>query len=283
MELDAQGNYRPGINPDYFVAPLEAAADADTLGTLAGTMVTMRYLDIFMYKLPLISRIMTDFSDTPGELNQTTSTRKITVPGTVAYDPTIQADGFPNGWIPSAPAQTTDINITLDELVGSPIQFDLASLSSTQRDLFNEQAPAAAYANALHYLKKLYAVCTAANFNAYANITAADANGIVKVPTAYVTFPVALIDFARGKITDIAGAFDQNEVPDEDRTLLLNAPYYNKATTDPSIVTFFAGQQAPEIVTQASAFPASRDSSRSKRRIFPALPTALAWPCKRTG
>ena len=131
-----------------------------------------------------------------------------------------------------------------------PIQLDLATLSETQRDLFMEQAPAAAYANALYFLKKLYAVCTAANFNAYANVTAADANGIIKVPTAYPTYPAALIDFGRSKLSEVAAAFDANEVPDENRSALLNAAYYNKVTNDPSLVTFFAGQQAPEIVTQ---------------------------------
>lgn len=252
MQLDADGNYVPGVNPDFLLAPLEAATDADNLGTLAGTLVSMRYLDIFMYKLPLIAngKIMTDFSDQPSDLGQTVSTRKIVVPPVIGYDKTLDTDGYPKGWTPVTAPQAVDVNITLDELIGSPIQYDLATLSSTQRQLFMEQAPAAAYANALYFMKKIYAVCTAVNFNAYANITAADANGIVKVPTAYPTYPVALIDFARSKLAEVAAAFDANEVPDEDRSVLLNASYYNKATTDPSVTTFFAGQQAPEIVTQ---------------------------------
>jgi len=255
-ELDAEGRKMPTIRAEFILAPLDAAldaaADTDTIGTLAGTFVAQRYLDIFMYKLPLISggRIMTDFSDQPSDLNQVVNTRKIIVPAVVSFDPTLDTDGYPKGWAPANAAQTTDINITLDELIGVPIQFDLAALSSTQRQLFMEQAPAAAYANALYFLKKIYAVCTAANFNAYAAITAADANGIVKVPTAYATYTVAMIDFARSKIAEVAAAFDANEVPDEDRTVLLNAGYYNKATSDPSLVTFFAGQQSPEIVTQ---------------------------------
>ncbi|MDE2098226.1 MAG: hypothetical protein KGL39_13305 [Patescibacteria group bacterium] len=258
FELDAEGKKRPTIKPEFLLAPfdaaLDAAADTDTLGTLAGTFVTQRYLDIFMYKLPLIAngKIMTDFSDQPSDLNQAVSTRKVVVPATVSFDPTLDTDGYPKGWVVANPPQTADVNITMDELIGVPIQFDLAALSSTQRQLFMEQAPAAAYANALYLLKKIYAVCTAANFAAYANVTAADANGIVKVPTAYATYAVALIDFARSKIAEVAAAFDANEVPDEDRSLLLNAAYYNKATTDPSLVTFFAGQQSPEIVTQGN-------------------------------
>jgi hypothetical protein len=250
MELDADGRPRPGINPDFLVCPLEAATDADGLGNLAGTLVSMRYLDLFMYNLPMISRISTDMSADPGLLNQATSYRKIVIPGIIAYDNTIDTDGYPKGWAPVIAPQSVDINITMDELVGSPIQYDLATLSSTRRSLFTEQAPAAAYAAAKYFMAKLYAICTAANFNAYANVTAADAQGIVRVPTAYPTYTVALVDFARSKIAEIGAAFDQNEVPDDDRSLLLNVAYYNKATIDPSIVTFFAGQQAPQIVTQ---------------------------------
>lgn len=259
FSLDAEGRRMPGIKEEFLLCPmdaatlgLDAAQDTDMLGALAGTFVSQRWLDIFMYKLPLISngKILTDFSDQPSDLNQTVATRKVVVPATVQYDPTLQADGFPNGWIPTAAPQTVDVNITLDELSGSPIQYDIAALSSTQRQLFMEQAPAAAYAVALRFMAKIYAICTSANYTAYSAVTAADANGIVKVPTAYPTYVCALIDFARSKIADVAAAFDANEVPDEDRSILLNAAYYNKATTDPSLVTFFAGQQSPEIVTQ---------------------------------
>ncbi|MGH7991648.1 MAG: hypothetical protein ACREDS_15845, partial [Limisphaerales bacterium] len=117
FEMDAEGRKRPSIKPEFLLCPmnaaLEAAQDADTLGTLAGTFVSQRWLDIFMYKLPLISngKIMTDFSDQPSDLNQTVNTRKVVVPGTVQYDPTLNADGFPNGWVPTTPPQTADINI----------------------------------------------------------------------------------------------------------------------------------------------------------------------------
>jgi hypothetical protein len=248
--LNAEG--KPTIKAEYLTAPLEAATDADTLGTLAGVLVSLQALDFFAYKLPMITggKIMTDFSSEPGELNQTATTRKILVPGIVSYDNTLDTDGYPKGWAPASAAQTTDISITMDELVGVPIPFSLSTLSSTQRNLFTENAPAAGYALAKYFVQKIYGVCTAGNFNAYAAVTPADAQGIVKVPTAYPTFPIALIDFARSKIADIGTAFDANEVPDEDRTLLLNAQYYGKAAQDPSITTFFAGQQSPEIVTK---------------------------------
>lgn len=246
--FDADGS--PTMKPDFMYAPLHAAADTDTLGTLVGTLVTQRTLDLFRYKFPLISRIMTDMSDATGELNQTASTRKVLVPAVQTFDPTLDADGRPKGWATASAAQTADVNIVMDELVGVPIPFSMAALSSTQRQLFTEQAEAQVYALIKYYLQKIYALFTAANYNAYAAVTAADAQGIVKVPTAYVTYAVALIDFARSAAAKIGVAFDANEVPEEMRTLLLNAQYYGKATEDPSIVTFFAGQQAPEIITE---------------------------------
>jgi hypothetical protein len=252
-EFDASGC--PTMKPEFVYAPLneavplEAAADTDTLGTLVGTLVTQRTLDLFRYKFPLISRIMTDMSDQPSDLNQAVSTRKVLVPAVQTFDTTLDTDGYPKGWDVASSAQTTDINITLDELVGVPIPFSMAALSSTQRQLFGEQAEAQVYALIKYFLAKLYAVCTVANFNAYAVVTAADAQGIIKVPTAYASYAVALIDFARSAAANIGVAFDSNEVPEEMRTLLLNAQYYGKATQDPSIVTFFAGQQSPGIIT----------------------------------
>jgi hypothetical protein len=254
--FDADG--MPTMKSDFIYAPLdaavpmEAAADTDTLGTLAGTLVTQRSLDLFKYKFPLISRIMTDLSDEVSDLNQPVSTRKILVPAVQTFDTTLDTDGYPKGWDVASAAQTTDVNITLDELVGVPIPLSLAALSSTQRKLFGEQAEAQTYALVKYFLAKLYAVCTAGNYNGYSAVTAADGQGIVKVPVAYATYVKALVGFARSAAAEIGVAFDNNEVPEEMRTLLLNASYYGKATQDPSIVTFFAGQQAPGIVTEGT-------------------------------
>ena len=89
-EIDEYGQRRPTIKPEFLLCPLTAALDAATddqiMGTLAGTFVSQRFLDIFMYKLPLITggKIMTDFSDQPSGLDQTVSTRKVVVPAVVS-------------------------------------------------------------------------------------------------------------------------------------------------------------------------------------------------------
>lgn len=232
---------------------LEAADYSDpnnNLGVLAGTLVIQRTLQLFKYNFPLISRVYTDFSDQPGLYKQTETTRIIVVPAVQTYDPTLGTDGRPKGWTTASAAKTTDVSITLDEHIGVPIVLGQDILAATARRLFDEQSEAAMYALAKYFVGKLYKLITPGNFNAYAATTAADSDGIVKVPTAYVTYPVAAKNFARSALVDIASAFNQNEVPlDGNRSVLLNSTYYGALSKDPSLVTFYAGQRNPEIVT----------------------------------
>jgi hypothetical protein len=132
----------------------------------------------------------------------------------------------------------------LDEHVGVPIVFDANTLASTIRRLFDEQAPAMAYALAAYFVAKLYAKITAANYNAYAVVNGA------KVPVAYATYVKAVGDFARSAAVDLNAIFNPNEVPLHDRALLLNSAYYGAMGKDPSLVTFWAAQRSPEIITE---------------------------------
>jgi hypothetical protein len=279
-KLDANG--LPMIKSDYLSSPLEAATDQDTLGTLAATVVAQRCLDVFRYQFPLLGRILTDLSEEPGELNQASTTRKILTPTVQSYDNTLDADGRPKGWATASAGSTVDLPITMDELVGVPIPFSMATLSSTQRKLFMEVAPAASYALVKYWVIKILGVCTAANYNAYAAVTAADAQGLVKVPTAYPTFACGLVDFSRTKMVEIGTAFDANEVPEEDRTLLLNSQYYAKGTVDPSLVNFFAGQQAPGIITQG-VLPHLNNFALLKAPYFPGSNNRVGMALQRNG
>lgn len=226
--------------------PLAAADYTDpnaNLGTLSGTLVAQRTLELFKMAFPVLSRITTDFSDMPAQFKQTIATRVVMVPSVQTYDPTL-VNGRPNGWTNVvATAQTTDVLITLDEHVGVPIVFDANTLASTIRRLFDEMAPAASYSLAKYFVEKIYKLWTPANYNAYA------AKNGAKVPTAYANYPVGIGDFARSTMTKLAAIFNPNEVPVNDRSCLLNSPYFEQLACDPSLVTFFAGQRAPEIVT----------------------------------
>jgi hypothetical protein len=227
--------------------PLMAADYTDpagNLGTLSGTLVAQRCLELFKLTFPVLTRITTDFSDLPAQFKQTIATRVVMVPAVQAYDPTPDATGRPKGWSTVSAAQTKDVLVTLDEHVGVPIVFDANTLASTVRRLFDEMAPAAAYALAKYFVEKIYKLFTPANYNAYAKVSGA------KVPAALPTFPVGIGDFARSSLTKLAAILNPNEVPIQGRVCLLNSPYFEQLATDPSLVTFFAGQQSPEIVTE---------------------------------
>jgi hypothetical protein len=260
--IHAKEWYEPGtssagrrqLRNDFINAPirgaLEAAEDSDTLGDLTGTLVLQAVLELFTHEMPLLSQISTDFSAEPVNLNQTATTRKLVKPTVRTFNNELGADGRPKGWETASAAQMVDVSITMDELVGVPIPLSLATLSSTQRNLFQESAPTCAAALAEHFTAKVFALCTPANFNFYAAVTPADANGFVKVPNAYPTFPCAEVDFARSKVSQLGAAMTSAEVPRQNRTLLLNVPYFAKLSNDPSLTTFFAGQQHPEIITE---------------------------------
>lgn len=238
-------------NPELQAMPLhamsgalEAAAALDTLGTVAGTLVVQRTLEFFRINYPMFQSIYTDFSDQPAMLNQTIDTRIVSKPAVQTYSATLGADGRPGGWSTASAATTTSVTLSLDEHVGVPVVFDANTLSSTIRRLFDEQAPAMAYALAAYFVAKIYGKITAANFNAYAAVNGA------KVPVAYATYVKAVGDFARSAAVDLNAIFNPNEVPLHDRALLLNSAYYAAAGKDPSLVTFWAAQRNPELITE---------------------------------
>jgi hypothetical protein len=234
----------PRKNAFYDEGPLMAADVTDVnLGTLSGTICAQNTLELFRLQFPVISRIYSDFAATPAQFKQTEATRIVIVPSVQSYNPALDGTGRPEGWSTISVAQTKDVLITLDEHIGIPIVFDANTLASTSRSLFEEQGPAAAYALAKYFVEKIYKLFTPANYNAYAVVNGA------KVPAAYPTFPVAQGDFARSSLINLAKIFNPNEVPVGNRTALLTSSYYGQLANDPSLVTFYAGQRAPEIIT----------------------------------
>jgi hypothetical protein len=145
---------------------------------------------------------------------------------------------------------TIDAPITLDEYIGIPIVFSSGIIASTIRRLFDEQGPAAIYAMAKYYVGKVTGLLTPANFNAYAAITAPDSKGVVKVPTAYPTYPVSKKNFSMDAVDDLEAIFDQNEVPRSSRGIRLNAEYYGQLRRDPRLGLFFAATREPGIIEQ---------------------------------
>jgi hypothetical protein len=232
---------------DMPISEIEAATEADSVGTLAGTLVLQHSLPLFRYNFPVLASLYSDFSATPGVYNQTEDTRIIVAPAVQTYDATVGADGRPKGWQTVNAAQSTDVPVKLDAYVGVPIVFGQGTISSTIRRLFDEQGPAAIYAMAKYFVNKATALMTPANFNAYAVAT-----NDGKVPDAYASYICAVKDFSMDAIDDLEAIFDANEVPATDRVTLLNAKYYGRLRKDPRLGLFFAAMQKPDMVTEGN-------------------------------
>ena len=124
----------------------------------------------------------------------------------------------------------TDVSVTLNKRQGVPVTFNSETLSSTARRLFEEIAPAQAYALAKSMVDALYALITSGN---YSNATTA-----------------ALNAFARSSVIDVGTALNKRGVPmgSANRTLLLSSDYFGALAKDSAIVTLSAYQR-PEIIT----------------------------------
>jgi len=219
-------------NDLFLEMPLEAAVAADTVGTLAGTLVAQRAIELYKYQFPVLGMITTDYSDQPANYNQTTTTRIITVPAIMTYSATIGSDGKPAGWVIGTPAATTDVSVTLNNHKGVEIMFDANVLASTARRLFDEQAEAQAYALGKDLVDALYAVFTAAN---YADNAA---------------FTEASVDFGRRTFSKVSRIFNNQGVPFTNRFALINSTYFEKLEQDPTL-TSLAVYQKPEILTDS--------------------------------
>src|SRR5258708_32838173 len=91
-------------------------------------------------------------------LNQSTIARTVGIPAVVDYNTS-------TGWATAIDAAvTTDVPITIDKHQGVPIAFNEQIMASTVRRLFDEQAPAQAYALAKAMVDDLYSNITDANF-----------------------------------------------------------------------------------------------------------------------
>ncbi|HEX8313004.1 MAG TPA: hypothetical protein VF614_16890 [Chthoniobacteraceae bacterium] len=159
-------------NPHFVGIPLrdaiKAADNTDiNLGLLSGTLALQKTLSLMQYEYPELSAVTTDFSEEPGLWMQTTNTRIVLTPAVQTYDPTTDTTGRPKGWVTASPARTVDVPVTLDEYVGVPIVFGNTTLAATTRDLFGEIANQALYAIGGHFVRKLMALFTPENYNAY--------------------------------------------------------------------------------------------------------------------
>jgi anti-sigma28 factor (negative regulator of flagellin synthesis) len=206
-----------------FESAIMGADVTDTnLKTLSGSLVTQRTLELLKFTFPSLTMFTTDFSDQAAQFNQTVITRTVTIPNVTDYNTT-------TGWADST-AANVDVPVTINKHKGVNITFNEQILASTVRRLFDEFAPAAAYALSKQMVDDLYANITDANFT----------NNSVTATSA----------FARTSVIDIGTQLTLRGVPLAlgQRTLLLYPTVFSKLVADTALITF-AAYQKPELIT----------------------------------
>ena len=221
--------YARDISPRLDEAENTPLMAANAPGTLAGTLVTQRALELLKFQFPILKTIATDFSTENAAFNQIIQSRIISIPSVGSYNTTT---GY---------AQTdmtaVDVPVTMTAHKFVQISFDANTLAGTVRQLFDEFAPASSYALGKDMVDALFALITAANFT--------------NTPST-----IALVNFVRNDLVDIGVALTLRGVPNGsmNRSLQLYPTYYGKLQKDSgttlNVVTALAAFQRPEILTE---------------------------------
>lgn len=180
-------------------------------GTMAGTLVSQRTLELLKFTFPSLLAFTTDFSDMAATFNQVIMTRTVSIPGVVSYNTS-------TGWADSTPT-TTDVPITISAHRGVQISINENVQAESVRRLFDEIAPAQAYALGKDLVDALYANITDANFTHNKVSTLANMN--------------------RNAVIDMAVQLNLQGVPmmPKSRSLLLYSTYFGALQKDTAIVT----------------------------------------------
>jgi hypothetical protein len=160
---------------------------ANTLGTLSPTVVTLDVIQYLKKKFPMLTRVATDFSKDAVLLNQNVISRVVTPPPTHDY---VAPNAGGTGYASVDGAATTDVPVTINKHKFVSLSFSATELSSTRRNLVQEQASAAAYALGRQAAIDLWALVTPTAFTQkYAIKAAANAarNTVTQLRAILVT------------------------------------------------------------------------------------------------
>ncbi|HTX21464.1 MAG TPA: hypothetical protein VMD27_06370 [Candidatus Aquilonibacter sp.] len=216
-------------------------------GILNGTLVMLKALPLYAYEYPELTAMFTDFSAEPGEFEQETPTRVISIPAVQKYNNDLDANGRPIGFVTASPPKTLDVPLTLTDYIAVPIVIGQGTLGATLRDLFAEQAPAGIKAIASYFTGMVTALLTPANYNAYSAVTNDNPQ---TVPVAYATYAKGITDWSMTDLDKLSAIFTTCKVPRTERGILLNPTYYAKLRSDPRLEFFFAASKGDPMLTE---------------------------------
>lgn len=157
---------------------------ANTLGTLSPSELVLDCIQILRQRFPILTAVSTDFSNDAAKFNQAINSRIVTPIAAADYSTSV-------GYAASG-VTTTDVPVTINKHKHVSISFNEQELSSTPRNLIQEQTEAAAYSLGLQMSNDLWALCTPANFATntplnVANAAAVTRAQVIKIRQALVT------------------------------------------------------------------------------------------------
>ena len=206
----------------------------NTLGTLASAVIIQRALALVNTKRPLLKRISLDLSDQRVKFGQSVISRLNTLPAVGNFGDAADA------------AVLTDVPVTVNQFKQIFKSFTQAEMSSTDRNLIDEQADPIAAAMANYFVDQVAALYTAGNF---ANeTTVADAWS-----RANTVIPLRTALSKRGAPGDLFAS--------------VNSDVYGSLLSDPMIVSILnnsAGSITSGSISPVDGFQISE---------YPALPT----------
>jgi len=141
-------------------------AVANVLGTLSPDVISLDVLQILKKRFPMLTAVATDFSDEVVRLNTKIISRVASVPAVQSYT---QAAGYGE-----SAATTTDVQVQINQFRYVSLSFYDDSMSTTPRNLVQEQIEGAAYALGKDAFDKLMALAIVANFPTHTVSTAAN-------------------------------------------------------------------------------------------------------------
>ncbi len=218
---------------------------ANSLGTLAGVLVTQRRLDLLKYDFPEITSATTDFSAEAVQYNQEIVTRIAAPQAAQRYNVPSGANPPAFGYIDNSAADT-DVPVAINQHGYVQFSFNANDMASTKRLLFGEQQDGMHFSMGLDLVTTLLNLITPDAFPGQAGGGAGTA--ALSVPGSTIATSDQM---NRGIVIAMKAALNQRGAILGNRTLLLNEQYHALLENDTTIVGNLINQDSNHAIKTA--------------------------------
>jgi len=182
---------------------------ANALGTLVGNIITQRALDLLQESYPWLKGVTTDFTSEAAQFGQSIVTRTLAPPAATDYN---TSTGYASSDITAA-----NITVALDKHKAVQVALTANDMSGTRRSLIEEEAEGIQYS---------------------IGKTLADAIGALLLTATYsAETACVLASFTRIIAISMVTALNVLKTPRFRRVMVLNASFYGKLLSDPTIIS----------------------------------------------